>query len=365
MRRVFAIVVLILLGGCGADKPPEAPALLPPADMADDTAVAARRDVMRIIRLDGRVTPEIVTLRFGDINLPVASVAALPGERVAAGDALVYLDTEESRTRAEESQSQLEELTRRYEYENADRQTEMAITEIELNILISRDADPDEIRLKKLTLDRLTIIRDQELRAQEEEIAYRQSAIDRLNREQAESALIADTDGTVAYVHVTPGAAARPFQEGVSIALDDSLYVECVKTESAAGLNGMKRFIGRYGGAEYELEYLPLPMEEELTYIFDGMPTPARFSFVEKSVGLVAGKYIEVIGISDMAENVLAVPVNAVYSGAEGEYVYVITKDAGGEAVKTLTPVKTGLIGDTLMEITEGLREGDVVYVKQ
>ena len=57
-------------------------------------------------------------------------------------------------------------------------------------------------------------------------------------------------------------------------------------------------------------------------------------------------------------QNVLVVPLAAVRSDKVGEFIYVI-KD--GKPVRT--SVKTGMTGDTTIEIISGVAEGDEIVV--
>ncbi len=72
---------------------------------------------------------------------------------------------------------------------------------------------------------------------------------------------------------------------------------------------------------------------------------------------LMAGMNGTATILVDRAENVLVVPIAAISEDAEGEYVLVRAAD-GGKARK---PVKTGRSNSSMAEVTEGLREGDVV----
>lgn len=75
---------------------------------------------------------------------------------------------------------------------------------------------------------------------------------------------------------------------------------------------------------------------------------------IEKNLRLGSNVNVEII--SDMRENVLSVPENAVFEINRQQYVYVIED---GKA--KLTSVQTGLEGEKYTEITSGLAEGDLV----
>ncbi len=63
--------------------------------------------------------------------------------------------------------------------------------------------------------------------------------------------------------------------------------------------------------------------------------------------------------LSDLTENVLTVPKDALYSDAAGKYVYAVT-----EGNRTKTYVTLGIEGLNDYEILAGLKEGDKVFLK-
>ena len=64
--------------------------------------------------------------------------------------------------------------------------------------------------------------------------------------------------------------------------------------------------------------------------------------------------------ILDSRENVLRVPVYAVHTAAEKNYVYV----EGDNGIREAKWVTVGLEGNDYAEIVEGLEEGDLIIVK-
>lgn len=64
--------------------------------------------------------------------------------------------------------------------------------------------------------------------------------------------------------------------------------------------------------------------------------------------------------ILDSRSNVLMLPIEAVHSAEGKDYVYVVNAD-GGRDVKW---VSTGLVGNSTIEITEGLEEGEKVVLR-
>ncbi len=71
------------------------------------------------------------------------------------------------------------------------------------------------------------------------------------------------------------------------------------------------------------------------------------------------GSYAKAEVITDRAEQVLAVPVQAIQTNDGGSYVIRLGPDGSREEV----PVKTGISDGKFVEIREGLREGDRVVI--
>ena len=72
------------------------------------------------------------------------------------------------------------------------------------------------------------------------------------------------------------------------------------------------------------------------------------------------GTYMTISVIGVMKEDVITIPVNAYYKDSSGTYVYCIREDGGQER----RDIEIGLITETTVEVTEGLQEGETIYVK-
>lgn len=103
---------------------------------------------------------------------------------------------------------------------------------------------------------------------------------------------------------------------------------------------------------DYEL--LPWNMEEwgdkQFFVIMDG----------SDSVNIEVGTTGTMVVVTDSREQVLCVPSQAVHKADGKNYVYVL----GQDNLRQVRWVETGLHGDTLVEITEGLQSGERVIVQ-
>ncbi len=85
----------------------------------------------------------------------------------------------------------------------------------------------------------------------------------------------------------------------------------------------------------------------------------SRIKFDQQSELLVNGMSVQVEIITKTLNNVLFVPVEAIFEDKERFFVYLQTPGGGNREVD----VKIGASNDRYVEITEGLNEGDSIYL--
>ena len=90
-----------------------------------------------------------------------------------------------------------------------------------------------------------------------------------------------------------------------------------------------------------------------------GEELTVRFAIENADETLEAGQYAVVCVESNHAADALLVPSNVLYMG-EQKYLYVIEN-----GVRVRREVTTGLVTDWYTQITDGLEEGELVYVKE
>ena len=71
--------------------------------------------------------------------------------------------------------------------------------------------------------------------------------------------------------------------------------------------------------------------------------------------GLFSGMFADVTFYTDTQNNVVVIPTEAIQTGVDGQYVYIL--DSEDLAHKVM--VETGLVGDGVTEITAGLSGGE------
>ena len=112
-------------------------------------------------------------------------------------------------------------------------------------------------------------------------------------------------------------------------------------------------------GYRVEVEYMPLDRKEYLAMKASGDTMQSTFLVKDANGHPVdAGMDVVLFLITDHAEDALILPANAVHRDTGGFYVYRVTP----EGRERLT-VARGIFTDALVQITQGLEEGEQVYV--
>ena len=192
-----------------------------------------------------------------------------------------------------------------------------------------------------------------------------------LEQQIVECDIRAQISGRVAYV--APLESGRMLQERsvlVVLASEEELQV---RTEFLADgtLSGYDACYILYGGEEIPVEPLPYDRTEYIAailrngsfYSYFSLPDSAEISSgsSEKEAfdKIKAGDYAQLQVIQNRREQVCVIPVTCLYRDGNGYYVY---RMEGEGRVKT--PVAVGVRNELMAEITEGLAEGDEVYVR-
>jgi HlyD family secretion protein len=218
-------------------------------------------------------------------------------------------------------------------------------------------------------------------KAQSDELAKQatwelaKSKEDRLEKQIANSTLRAPIDGVVAYANdpnrmwgssrsqIEEGATVRERQKILSIPERDAPWLvnakvrEMIVARVAPGQRVRVRVLALPGetltGAVQEVAPLPDPS----TFFTSDLKVYTTRIRLERTVpGLRPGLSAQVEMTLTNLDDVLSVPLQAVLEHKDNDYVYVITPD--GPARRE---VQLGMFNDTMIEVTEGLREGEKV----
>jgi len=172
--------------------------------------------------------------------------------------------------------------------------------------------------------------------------------------------IVAPCDGTVVYLvdEIKEGSYVRSYDPVMYVANDQDVYLQC-EYISEALVEAADILYAQINDKKYDITAIPYSQEEMLQMIMDEETIMSNFEVDFGDKPLESGLYATVVTVLSYKEDVLVIPVNALYRDEKGQYVY---REENGSRVRC--EVEVGLVTDTKAEIISGVQEGDLVYVK-
>ncbi|MBC7363299.1 MAG: efflux RND transporter periplasmic adaptor subunit [Candidatus Aminicenantes bacterium] len=280
-----------------------------------------------------------------DISGKVARIYVTEGDRVRKGQLLAELDTEAIRLQLKQAEAALAAA-------------QANLTDAQRNLermeRLYREKAVSEQQLEKVRLafEMATAQKDQA-----------EAAVNIARRALEVSLMKAPFDGVIASKNVEEGDIINPMMGGMSAAsgvlvLMDYSRIKVKFDVAPADVARIKK------GQKIELESFEIPGQvfagqvTSVSSMADPQTKKFRVEAVVENPGLVLkpGTFGQVTVAVSTKENSLAVPQRAIL---ENSYVLVVEN---GQAVKRM--VTTGLKNTSLIEVTSGLNEGELVIVE-
>ena len=352
-----AVCLSAVLGGCrdGAGNA-SAPELLEPVGATRDTAVVTREDCYKLAIYNGQVVPGNQEAKFPQDGT-VTEILVHIGDTVKKGQVLVRLDE----TGLEKQIQELEEEVSRLKQENSLLDTIAQKQEAQLELTLQEQKEKGDsagYEETSMELEALKLKNRQEKESRALSLEELENTLQETRDAYGNAEVTAPCDGVVQYMEesVKVGAAAKKDTLAAYISDASQAAVLCPDLGNSAAQNAEK-VTATDGEKEYELTYLPYTTEESVSMALAGTKIMPRFS----GEGLPpCGTYLTISVIGVMRENVIVIPVNALHQDSSGSYVYCVREDGSQER----RDIKTGLVSETTVEVTEGLEEGETIYVK-
>jgi len=275
---------------------------------------------------------------------------------------LIELDQSDLVEAYEAYRDSYEHTLRMNSYANQTAELDLQILEAELNKLSSQNGgSAQEIRAKQQQIEEKRLLNKQLKEQQALELASLEAAMEEAESKLGKHQIIAPFDGQVIYgKQLTVGSYVSAYENVLFLADNSSMYVEGEYLSDLA-LKSANRLYALVGGHELELVARPVDQEEYLSVVLAGGTMRSKYDFAEEVPDdLELGMYVAVCMETNYVPEALLIPTNALMRDASGRYVYVYEED--GET-RTRRDVSIGVMTDWLVQITEGLEEGEVVYV--
>jgi len=364
MRKRIGItalaLVMALLTGC-AQETAVVPELMEPVGVQSDMATVYVGDIYDIANYEGSVVAYVEGLSF-EVDGSVETINVYPGMLVEEGDILIELDQESLLKRTEQLRRELEYAETDNAYSDALAELEIEILNAELRGMQERGANEMELALKQNEIAQKRAALSQAQRLREPELEVKRQELAELEASLDKNILRAPFSGRIVYgQQLVQGSWVTAYDPLLFIADDERLTVRS-EYISEGMLNNASRLYARIGAYDYDIKNEPIDRTEYITTVLANETVMTEYQILgpeDQMDQLEAGQYAAICVVTNYTPDVLLVPSGAIMRDATGKYVYV---NEDGSRVKRA--VKTGKTTDGLVQITEGLEEGEVVYVK-
>lgn len=363
MKKKITILGLLLsaviVSGCGG-KPVTAPPLQEPVGVQPDKVAAYIGDIYDVAHFDSAVVPYVQALSF-EINGTVEKVHFYPGMEVKKGDVLVELDVSEAEAQAQELKEELDHAQVEAAYADTMAQLDIELLQVELKELQEQGASANEIKLKEneIAQEQAALRQTQQLR--ELETQAKRDELEKLNQALENDALYAPFSGQILYSDALTARTQVKAYDPIVFLADNAQLQLCGEYIKPSLLKKADLVVAHIGDTRYEIVEKAMDEDELNAAVAAGKEPQMRFDFLapEALEGKVeAGEYAAILVYSDYIRDALLIPRGAVLTDTAGSYVYV---DVDG--TRQRREVKLGKVTDGLAQITDGLQEGEVVYV--
>ncbi len=364
MKKRIMILGLALsvaiIAGCSGKKPITAPPLQEPAGILPDKTSAYIGDIYDVTYFDSAVVPYVEELSFG-MNGTVKKVHFYPGMEVKKGDILVELDLSDVEAQVQALQAELDHNQEEATYADTMAQLDIDLLQVELKELQTQNASATEIKLKENEIAQKQAALRQAQQLRELEMQTKQEELDKLSAALSQDTLYAPFSGQILYSDaLAVGTQVKAFDPIVFLA-DNSQLLLSGEYIKPSYLDNADLIIAHIGDTQYEIAEKAMDEDALNAALIAGRKVETRFEFLAPEMledKVEAGQYAAVLIYTNYIPDALLIPQNAVMTDDAGSYVYV---DADGSRVRR--EVKLGKVTDGLAQITEGLQEGEVVYV--
>lgn len=355
-RRAMAALLgllLLALAGCGGAPASDVPELVEPKGVAMDTAVVKRDTIYNIAAYEGLVLPQVHELGFSAGGM-MKNVTVCVGSHVKAGDVLAELDCAYVERSLQAQRDYLAYLEQNEAYTERKQEVQIELQQLRLDRQRAAGASRSSLRLLELQLEELRagLSETRELYALDHENCL--AAIADMEAQLSAAVLKAPCDGTVVTCSATDGGYALENMGVIWLAEDSSLYISSSYV-SAAVLSAADRVYATVAGQPVEVVHAP---QERAAALSGSDARSSAFAITDgKGAAVESGMSAVVFVVSDTVEDTLVVPAAAVRTDGNRYFVY---KLVDGAQVKTI--VKRGVYNHALVEIVDGVEEGDVLY---
>lgn len=344
---VLGICVSFVAGGCGKMTESSLPELEEPVALNEAYRPVEYGTIGSIQVLMATAVPRDYC-NYYSANVNISQIYVEPGDTVNAGDVLAVCDVDEAKKQLQECKDALAHENETYEISAQISDTQIKLwesqaTEQENNTLIATEQENERYD-KQLHEYRVQKINEQ--------MASYQQIVDVGMLKAAHSGLVTYTK------KLTEGRSAAAYENIVIVSDTDDLVLDIKDTA-----------INEYKYSDYDKKYVIVDGEKydvtESQYTSEVLVLSKinnRYPDVcvesREKPSLTAGQMYPVYFEKTKADHTLVVGKDSIYKDGDTRYVYV-KNDEGGREKRIIT---TGESDENYTQVTEGLKEGELVY---
>lgn len=341
------MIALIALSMAGCNKSEDiAPKkeLLEPVSLSADSAQVTKRDMSISSIYAGEIVPAIYNLSF-DTTGTLGWYCVRTGDMVEQGQELVCMSKDSQVAQLQMLKDSKEQMLNQYEQE----QNGLSQQIQQLNEQYNENASnllkvQSDLLKEQLSLSQQLMKLDE--KKMDEKIENAKSAAQNV-------AITSPIYGRViALANIDKGAGVGPQTVMITLADDTKQYI-CSSTLTESELKSAVRYYVILGGKEYT-NFTLAEKEETISW-----KAGSTYLQLEDDDVINTGETATIVLVDEEKKDVLTIPKEAVLNDTLGTYVLLYDGDE-----KVRTEIETGLEDMYGVEVTSGLKEGDLIYVK-
>lgn len=340
-----------------------APELIEPVGVKLDTAEVKRQDIYQLKYFDAAVVPYVEKLSFV-VDGKIESINVLAGDMVKKGDVLATLNQDAIAEHAQQLSEEIDYLSKELEFSRREGQLQLSIEKLKLEKLRAEaGGTADAIKLKEADIALMSLKYEQQAEADKFKINTLIKQLASTREKLGSNEITAPFDGRIVYMNlVQPDSSIKAYEPMFFIADDTKLHIDSAYVNEAS-LNSANEVYAHIGSADYAITPHAVDWHEAVAVALAGGELRSAFDFTDADKlpeDMESGRYAAVILKTGLVKDALVVPANAMYSDGMGRYVY---KLVDGKRVRA--QVTVGRMTSTMVQIKDGLEEGELVYVKE
>ncbi len=353
-KRIFAavlIAVMLLITGC-TTQTQEVPELLVPVGASLDRTEVTVGDMEDATIYAASVAPRYTALYFTE-DTAIGQIVKPLGSEVKAGDVIITTDVSSVQRKINALDAEAAQLNG--EIESAQHMRDIDIELYQLDMGKASDEEErysieTDILLYDLEYENAQKSRQERLEA----IAAERAA---LEPQLTGRSIAAPSDGRIVYIGCNAGQTVGAY-DVVCVVTDINSPTIQTSFINSATIDNAVEIYAIVGDNRYNVNAEAVDEDDYAVSVLRGGEYLSIFT-TDTTEGLEIGRSAAICVVTMRRDNVLKIPLNALYSEDDMYYVYMIED---GET-RVRRNVEIGAKSSTEAEIVSGLEEGDVIYV--